>query len=263
MANDIHANDFEAAVPAIRSRYFPLSEAFRWLEAGWRDFTARPGLSLVYGFGLLALSALTLAVMFAAGWDHILFPALSGFMILGPLIAIGTYEKSRRLAAGEPLGLRHVLLVPVRSGGQIFFVGLILALLMVFWMRAAVLVYALFFGYRPFPGLDQIAPMLFLTPIGCAMLFTGTIIGGLFAAFSFAISIFAIPMLVDRRTDALTAMGTSMALVWNNLPVMLMWGGIVLALFLIAIATGLLGLVVIFPLLGHATWHAYAAVGRS
>ena len=204
-----------------------------------------------------------MAAMFAAGWDHILFPALSGFMIVGPLIAIGTYEKSRRLAEGEPLDLRHVLFVPIRSGGQIFFVGLILALLMVFWMRAAVLIYALFFGLLPFPGLDHIVTTLFFTPVGWAMLVTGTIVGGLFAAFSFAISVFAIPMLVDRRTDALTAMGTSMALVWNNLPVMLMWGAIVLAFFFIAVATGLIGLVVIFPLLGHATWHAYAAIARS
>ncbi|WP_157016700.1 DUF2189 domain-containing protein [Mesorhizobium xinjiangense] len=263
MANDIHASNVEAAAPAIRSRDLPPSEAFRWLGAGWRDFITRPGLSLVYGFGVLALSALTVAVMFAAGWDHILFPALSGFMIVGPLIAIGTYEKSRRLAADEPLGLGHVLFVPVRSGGQIVFVGLILALLMVFWMRAAVLIYALFFGLRPFPGLDQIMPMLILTPIGWAMLLTGTVVGGLFAAFSFAISIFAVPMLIDRRTDALTAMGTSMALVWNNLPVMLMWGGIVLAFFLVAIATGLLGLAIIFPLLGHATWHAYETIARS
>lgn len=257
MANDIQANEFDTPIPAIRDRDLPLAEAFRWLKAGWQDFCRRPGLSLVYGIGVFALSVLTVAVMFAAGWDHILFPALSGFMIVGPLIAIGTYEKSRRLMEGDALGLRHILFVPVRSGGQIFFVGLILALLMVFWMRAAVLIYALFFG------LEHIAPMLFTTPIGWAMLVTGTIVGGLFAAFSFAISVFAIPMLVDRRTDALTAMGTSMALVWNNLPVMLIWGGILLACFLVAVITGLLGLVIIFPLLGHATWHAYATVARS
>ncbi|MFC0207559.1 DUF2189 domain-containing protein [Chelativorans intermedius] len=246
----------------VRDRGLAVGTAFEWLRAGWHDFARRPALSLVYGLGVLALSVLVIAVMFAAGWDHILFPALSGFMIVGPLIAIGTYEKSRRLASGEALSLRHVLFVPVRSGGQIFFVGLILALLMVFWMRAAVLIYALFFGLRPFPGLDQIMPMLFTTPTGWAMLVTGTVVGGLFAAFSFAIGVFSIPMLVDQRTDALTAMGLSMALVWNNLPVMLMWGTIVLALFLVSLATGLLGLVVIFPLLGHATWHAYEAVAR-
>ena len=92
------------------------------------------------------------------------------------------------------------------------------------------------------------------------MLIVGTAVGGLFAAFSFAISAFSIPMLLDERIDALTAMGTSMALVWNNLPVMLAWGAIVLALFVLGLATGLLGLIVVFPLLGHATWHAYRAM---
>jgi uncharacterized membrane protein len=130
-------------------------------------------------------------------------------------------------------------------------------------MRAAVIIYALFFGLRPFPGLDHIAQMLFTTPTGWAMLIVGGAVGGLFAAFSFAISAFSIPMQLSERVDALTAMGTSVALVWNNLPVMLTWGLIVLALFLLGLASGLLGLIVVFPLLGHGTWHAYRAVMTS
>src|SRR3546814_9958747 len=102
--------------------------------------------------------------------------------------------------------------------------------------------------------------MLFTQPVWWAMLIVGTAIGCLFAAFSFAISVFSIPMLLDRRVDALTAMGTSMALVWNNLHPMIVWGAIVMALFAVCAVTGLLGLIVIFPLLGHATWHAYAAM---
>jgi uncharacterized membrane protein len=112
----------------------------------------------------------------------------------------------------------------------------------------------------PFPGLDHIAKMLFTTDTGWAMLAVGTAVGGLFAAFSFAISAFSIPMLMNEPVDALTAMGSSMALVWNNLRVMLVWAIIVLALFLVSLATGMLGLIVIYPLLGHATWHAYRAV---
>lgn len=92
------------------------------------------------------------------------------------------------------------------------------------------------------------------------MLAVGNVVGGLFAAFSFAISAFSIPMLLNERVDALTAMGTSTALVWNNLPVMLTWGVIVVALFLISLATGLVGLIVVFPILGHGTWHAYRAI---
>jgi len=131
---------------------------------------------------------------------------------------------------------------------------------MMVWMRAAVIIYALFFGLRPFPGLNHIAPMLFTTGVGWAMLAVGTAVGGLFAAFSFAISAFSIPMLLNEPTDALTAMGSSMALVWNNLRVMLIWAVIVLGLFLASLASAMLGLILIYPLLGHATWHAYRAV---
>ena len=122
------------------------------------------------------------------------------------------------------------------------------------------IVYALFFGYRPFPGLDNIAAMLFTSGIGWAMLVTGTLVGGLFAAFSFAISAFSIPMLLNERSDAFTAMSTSMALVWNNLPVMIAWGAVALVLFAASLLTGLVGLIVVFPLLGHGTWHAYKAI---
>ena len=102
--------------------------------------------------------------------------------------------------------------------------------------------------------------MLLTTPVGWAMLIVGTLIGGLFAAFGFAISVFSIPMLLDQRTDALTAMGTSIAMVWNNLTPMIAWGAVVLALFAVSAVTGFLGFIVIFPLLGHATWHAYRAM---
>src|SRR3546814_12999806 len=95
---------------------------------------------------------------------------------------------------------------------------------MLLWMRAAVLLYALFFGLLPFPGLDDILTVLVTQPAGWALIVVGSLVGGLFAAFSFAISAFSIPMLLNERTDALTAMGTSMALVWNTLRVSLTWG---------------------------------------
>lgn len=241
-------------------RHLPKDIGLRWLRAGWRDLCRQPAPSLVYGFGMFVVSVALVWLLGYFGRDYILFPALAGFMIVAPVLAIGLYEKSRALEDGRTIGLRGMLLTRPRAGAQIYFTGLLLCLLMLLWMRAAVLIYALFFGVRPFPGLDHIAGLLFTQPIGWAMLLVGTAIGGLFASFAFAISVFSIPMLLDRRTDALTAMGTSMALVWNNLVPMVVWGAIVLALFLLSVATGLAGLIVVFPLVGHATWHAYRSV---
>lgn len=242
------------------SRDLSPSAAFGWLAAGWRDLTTRPLASLSYGVLVYLVSVAVVVGLFAFGWDYILFPAFAGFMVVGPILAVGLYEKSRRIAAGEPVSLAEMIFVKPASGGQILFTGVLLCLLMLVWMRAAVIIYALFFGLTPFPGLDHIASMLFTTPVGWAMLLVGSVVGALFAAFSFAISAFSIPMLLNERVDALTAMGTSMALVWNNLAVMLTWGAIVLILFLFSLATGLIALIVVFPLLGHGTWHAYRAI---
>ena len=236
------------------------SAAFSWLAAGWRDLMVQPLASLAYGTLVFLISIVIVVGLFKFGWDYILFPAFAGFMVVGPILAVGLYEKSRRIAAGEPVGLTHMIFVRAEIRRTNSLHGRAAVPLMLVWMRAAVIIYALFFGLQPFPGLAQIVPMLFTTPTGWAMLIVGGAVGGLFAAFSFAISVFSIPMLLDERVDALTAMGTSMALVWNNLPVMLTWGAIVLGLFLVSLATGLVGLIVAFPILGHGTWHAYRAI---
>ena len=260
MATSKASEAFQRPLAEQRRRGLPASAALGWLAAGWRDLKIRPLDSLVYGVVVYAISVAVVWGLFALELDYILLPALAGFMVVGPLVAIGLYAKSRAIAKGERISLAGMLFVRPNSGGQVLFTGAILCLLMLVWMRAAVIIYALFFGLRPFPGLDHVVAMLFTTPVGLAMLVVGTVVGGLFAAFSFAISTFSIPMLLDQKTDAFTAMGTSISMVWNNLPVLIAWGVIVLALFLLCVATGLLGLIVVFPLLGHATWHSYEAM---
>lgn len=242
------------------ARGLPANIAFSWLKAGWRDLMTDPVPSLLYGLFVFLLSALTVFGLAILEWDYALFPVTAGFLIFGPALAIGLYEKSRAIEEGRQITFRTMLAPRPRSGGQMLFIGALLCTLMLLWNRAAVIVWALFFGLRPFPGLDHIALVLFGTPHGLVMLAIGTAIGGLFAGFAFAISVFSIPMLLDRRMDALTAMGTSWALVWNNLPALMVWGAMVLGLFLLAVATGLLGMIIVFPLLGHASWHAYNAV---
>lgn len=241
-------------------RHLPVFEGLRWLSAGWRDFRTRPFSSIAYGIGVFVLSVAFVWTLVGFGRDYILFPALAGFLIVAPFLAIGLYEKSRALGEDRQVGLGSMLRVRASAGTQVFFTGLLLCLLMLLWARAAVLLWALFFGVTAFPGLDHVVGILFGTARGWAMVVIGTAIGGLFAAFAFAVSVFAVPMLLDRRVDALTAMATSMKLVWNNLPAMVAWGAIVLLLFAVCVATGLVGMIVIFPLLGHATWHAYEAV---
>ena len=257
-----HVDQSDLIVPLAeqRRRHLPAGAAFGWLAAGWRDFTTRPGPSLAYGLAVWIVSLAIVWGLFALELDYILFPALAGFMVVGPFIAIGLYQKSLDIEAGNPVSLSRMIFVRPKSGAQVWFAGAILCLLMLLWMRAAVIIYALFFGLRPFPGLDHVAQMLFTTPEGWAMLVVGGVVGALFAAFSFAISAFSIPMLLNERVDALTAMGTSVALVWHNLPALFTWGAIVLALFLFSLATGLVGLIVVFPVLGHGTWHAYRAL---
>jgi uncharacterized membrane protein len=181
MANTLQstADIIPETVPALpkavdHNRHLPAGAAFKWLALGWRDLWTRPMPSLLYGLGVALLSLLVIGAMVQFGWAQILFPALAGFLVVGPLLATGLYEKSRRLEAGEDVTLMSMLF-PRRGGGvHLLYVGTILLTLMLLWMRAAVLLYALFFGWRPFPGFDSVIEMLFTTPTGLAMLLTGT-----------------------------------------------------------------------------------------
>lgn len=253
-------------VPPIRNgivldRQLPAQTAKLWLKAGWNDFKSiNMEASLLYGILVFAISWLLLAGMFALQIDYILFPLLGAFMVVGPVLGVGLYEKSRNIENRETTGIGRMLFVKARSPGQIAFVGLILGLWVLLWLRAGVLLYALFFGMHEFPGIDGVVKLLLTEPRGWGLLITGTLFGGLFAAFAFGISVFSIPMLLVEETDAFTAMGSSLALSWHNLPVMLAWGGIVLLLFVASVLTGLIGIIVLFPVLGHATWHVYRAV---
>lgn len=124
------------------NRHVAPSAAFSWLAAGWRDLTTQPLASLGYGALVFLVSVAIVVGFFGFGWDYILFPAFAGFMVVGPVLAVGLYEKSRRIAAGEPVGLAEMIFVRPKSGGQILFTGVLLCLLMLVWMRAAVIICA-------------------------------------------------------------------------------------------------------------------------
>lgn len=245
------------------ARNLPARAALGWLAAGWRDLKTAPGPSLAYGAAILLLSWAVLWGLHRAGVLYLALPALSGFLIIGPFLAIGLYEKSRLLSLGAPVTLARMVPIHPASGGQIAYAGLLLGVLILFWLRAADLLYALFFGLQPFPGAAEAFINALTTPRGWALIATGMLVGGLFAAFAFAVSVFSIPMLVSTRTDALTAMGRSFAMTAQNLRPMLAWGAIVSAGLALSVLTGLIGLLLIFPLLGHGTWHAWHAIDRA
>src|SRR6201987_532113 len=119
------------------ARALKTTDPMNWLALGWQGFNSQPALSVAYGVVIFLISAVFVGGLFAFNSDYILFPAFAGFMVIGPILAVGLYEKSRRLGAGLPFGWRNLVFVRPRSGGQILFTGVLLCLLMMVWMRAA------------------------------------------------------------------------------------------------------------------------------
>mgnify|MGYP006429025893 CR=1 FL=1 len=246
--------------PSPLARNLPARAALDWLVAGWRDLRRDPLSSLFFGAVLTAASYAVLGGLAAAGLLFLALPAISGFLIVGPFLAIGLYEKSRRLEQDEPFRLRDIALVRPASPAQLAYAGLLLGLLVLFWLRAADLLYALFFGLGPIPMAGDALGNVFMNVRGWWLLVVGTLVGGLFASFAFALSLFSIPMLMVKRRDALTAMGLSFATTVQNLAPCIAWGAIVAAGMFLSAATGLLALVIVFPVLGHGTWHAWRSI---
>jgi len=245
-------------VPAgPRIRQVTLEQPWSWLAAGWRDLWQAPHISLAYGALFAAISIALTAGLFAAGVEYLLPPLAAGFMLLGPMLAVGLYETSRRLHAGEPATLRDALFVVTRSPAQLAFIGIVLALFMLAWMRVASLLFALFMGTLGFPPLAEILPLLFFTPEGLGLLVVGSAVGAVLATVVFAISVVSVPMLMVRDVDAVTAMILSVRAARKNAAVLVLWAWLIAMLTGLGLVTFFVGLTLTFPLVGHASWHAY------
>ncbi|WP_322866224.1 DUF2189 domain-containing protein [Aquicoccus sp. G2-2] len=243
------------------ARHLEPRAALGWLAAGWRDFRTNPLPSLAYGVFVIVVSYAVLWVLYAIGLLYLALPAIAGFLIVGPFLALGLYEKSRRLRDDKRTTLAQMILVRPTSGAQLAYAGLMLGLLVLFWIRVADLLYALFFGLSPYPGAQDALLNVLSTPQGWGLIIVGSAVGGLFAAFAFALSLFSVPRLMAERSDALTALGVSFAMTTQNLAPCLAWGAIVAIGMALSAATGLIALIVVFPVLGHGTWHAWRAIG--
>lgn len=230
---------------------------FRWLAAGWRDLWAHPGIALFYGLSFW-LMALALAAVFRAKPEYTLTFA-SGCLLVGPFLAMGLYDVSRCREQGLQPKLGTSLTcwaAHLRSMGLLV---LVLVVLESLWARASLVVFAVFFN-TGMPSTTGVAEAIF-NPENWAFVMVYLAVGGLFAALVFSTAVVSIPMILDRDTDAVSAAITSIRVVFANPAVMLLWGlliALLIALALLPWGLGFgLGLVIIGPLLGHATWHAY------
>jgi uncharacterized membrane protein len=239
----------------VRIRHVGADAPWRWLSAAWSDLWQAPGVSLAYGFLLVAASFGLSFGLYLADLFYLVLPLAAGFMFVAPVLAVGLYEVSRRLETGEPVTLSAAV-TAWRRNGQILLMGLLLTLFLLAWIRLAFLIFALFFGTEP-PSSALFVNTVLLSPEGLPFLAVGTAVGGVLAGLVFAMSAVSIPMLLDRDVNVIDAMLTSIAAVRQNWRVMLGWAALIVVFTAAGIATAFLGLAVALPLIGHASWHAY------
>jgi uncharacterized membrane protein len=229
---------------------------WEWLSAGWRDFRRAPAVSLTYGAALVAVSFLLTLGLWLAGLLYLVLPLAAGFMFIGPVVAVGLYEVSRRLERGQIVTLHAALTAWHANPGPIATMGLVLMLFLLAWIRLAFLIFALFFGTTA-PSWDHLVTTLLFSTDGIPFLIVGIATGGVLAAIVFAMSAVAIPALLDREIGVLSAVATSVAAVRENWRVMIGWGALIALFTAAGLATFYIGLAVTLPLIGHASWHAY------
>lgn len=238
-------------------RRVPFDAPYGWLAAGWRDMWRVPRVSLAYG-AIFAIAGLLLAVgLTKLGLLSLIIVFAAGFILIGPMLAAGLYETSRRLETNEPVSLASTLRAGFFRGSQLPHMGLFLALIYLAWVEIALLLFMLFFGPQPMPPLEAFVPILLLTSKGLSLLMVGTGVGMALAATIFAMSVVAVPLLMVERVDGVTAALTSVRACRTNPKPMALWAALIAGAMLLGFVTLFVGLVIMFPLIGHATWHAF------
>lgn len=227
-------------------RHLRTSAAFRWLRLGWKDIVAAPGLSLLYGLLFACLGGLLGFLTWRLGLLALYIGLASGFVFVGPFLAMGLYSISYQLQHSD----RPTLLFSLQEGRahlrDTLVLGICLLVLLLVWGRAAMFV-SVFLPSNAAPNMRDLLPYLGV----------GTLVGAFFSMIVFCATAFSLPMLLERRTDAITAVITSINATLRNRLSMLIWAVIIVAAVLIGFATLFVGFVVLMPLLGFATWHAY------
>lgn len=227
------------------------------LAAGWQDFRRAPAFGLAFAaFYVLGGLVLT-AVASAAGQEWWLMPFIVGFPLIAPFAAVGLYEVSRRIESDRPLIWREVLSVVVaQKDRQLPSMAMVILLMFMFWVFVAHTIFALFMGVSSLTNITS-SPELLWQGRGLVMLVVGTLIGAGFAAVLFSVTVVGLPLILDREVDLVSAIIASFQAVAANLPVMLIWAAAIAGLLFLGILPMFLGLFIVLPVLGHASWHMY------
>lgn len=225
------------------------------LRAGWRDFRRAPQFGLFFS-AVYVVGGFIMLWLGAGHFTWILATSL-GFPLLAPFAAAGLYEVSRRMERGAPLDW-HAILAVVWSERtrQLPWLGAIIVIYFLFWTFLAHMIFALFMGLSAMTNVSQ-SWEVFLTANGLAMIGMELVVGAALGFLLFALTVVSLPLVLDREVDFVTAMMISMQVVRSNLPLMLVWALLIAVLTLAALVPWFLGLIVVLPVLGHATWHLY------
>lgn len=249
-----------ADVPTLSDRRVAFDAPWQWLAAGWQDMWQIPRISLTYG-GVFAMFALALVAGLWWAGSLTMFLALAGaFLLGGPVLAVGLCAASQRLQRGEDVTFADVALAGFAARGQLGLFGGMLLLIALVWLQLAFLLLMLFFGPTGLPPVDDFARTLLMTPRGLGLLVTGTLVGGMLAVLVYAISVISVPLLLISQCDVITAASASVRTVLRNPKPMLLWAALIVAISALGLATLLAGLIIAFPLLGHASWHAFTDI---
>lgn len=250
-------------LPAVREVTFGDLRAA--LAAGWSDFVHAPSFGLFFGGIYVAGGLLILAFLTVLDAPWMIIPLAVGFPLIGPFVAVGLYEVSRRRLAGEPLRWRPVLSVVFEQRNrQLGWTAFIVLFIFWIWIYQVRLLLALFLRSRNFSSIDGFISVLTTTPDGLAFLAVGTCVGAFLAFVLYATTVITMPLLLDRDLDFISAMIVSFKTIQRSPRTMIAWGLFIALLTLVALAPAFLGLLIVLPVLGHATWHLYVrAVDRS
>jgi len=242
-------------------RKIGLSDLSEALRLGWEDFKAVPSHAIILCVIYPVLGLVLFRMVLGYSVLPLLFPLAAGFTLIGPFAALGLYELSRRRERGEEAAAWdaiHVLRAP--SFGAMLELGTLLLVLFIVWIAAADAIYIATFGHAPAASIPDFTTRVLTTPEGWLLIIVGCGVGFLFAVVALCVSVVSFPLMLDRHATAIDAIRTSLRAVMKNPFAMAAWGLIVAVLLVIGSLPFFVGLAVVLPVLGHATWHLYRKV---